>query len=251
VLTDEEICDQSANESRIAFKKLRERRLNAGVHCWRALTVLDNMKDLRMKRNCLLVLAEQVFKGLKCFDLSLFAIQSAIEIDKSLSDTKSLAQDLLVYGNINMDLGNTYSAIEAYRKTIEINLKNQDFANAASASTNLAIMLANNYKLEESITLLNQSLSYLDKKPFPDTEITTRLALIRILSLKNIEATKVIENAEVLFNLYSAKIPQNTKSMVAGALEQAIQRYLLDHPELDLKLWRAQKLSLLNYWRSR
>ena len=248
--TDEAIFNESINESNIAMRILRERRLNAGVHCWRALVVLDGVKDLRMKRNCLIGLAERFFNGLTFFDLSLFAVQSAIEIDESLSDPKSLAGDLLIYGNIQRDLGNTTSAIETFRKSLEMSIEIEAFANAASASTNLAVMLANNEKMDEALSLLYRSLSYLKKAPFPETETNTRLILINILYLKSIKPEEVIENAEVLFNRFSNKIPGHTKSLVSSALEKAIAKYLLDHPEIEPQLFRAQKFPLLNYWRS-
>jgi tetratricopeptide (TPR) repeat protein len=250
LLTDEENVQKSLSESNIALRLVREGRLNAGVHFWRALVILDELTDLHKKRNYIMEIAMR-FSGLKFYDLALFAIQSAIEIDESLQDKKSLTNDMIAYGNINMNLGNIQVATETYQQIIDICLKNNMFANAASASTNLAQILAQDGNMVKASTLLEQSLEYLEKEPFPNTEITTRLVLINILYIRKVDPDKIIDNAEVLFNCYSDKIPQHTKQMVAMALENAFEQYLMEHPELEAQSWRTSKAYLLNYWRRR
>ena len=248
--TDEEIIRKSVNEANIAMSMIREGRINAGVHFWRALVYLDSLKDLRMKRNELIIISNQLFSRMKFYDLSLFAVQSAIELDELLQDPRSLVNDMIDYGNINVNMGNNDLALDNYRRVIDICLGNNDFANAASASTNLGGILASMGKMLEAIPLLNQSIEYLKKAPFPETEINTRLLLINVLYIQKIEPAKVIENAEVLYNLYADKIQKDSKKMVASALESAIERYLLDHPELELQAWKKQKLPMLTYWKS-
>jgi tetratricopeptide (TPR) repeat protein len=248
--TDEEIIRKSISEANIAVGIIRTGRLDAGAHFWRALEYLDNIKDLPTRRKQLIHISTELFNGFMFYDLSLFAVQSAIEIDKILQDQRTLVADIIAYGNINMNMGNNDLAADNYRKAIDICLKNKDYADAASASTNLAGILASNGKMLEAIPLLYQSIEFLRKDPFPETEINTRLLLINVLYLQKTEPTKIIENAEALYKLYPDRIPKDPKKMVAGALESAIERYLLEHPELEIQSWKKQKLPLLSYWKS-
>ena len=139
---------------------------------------------------------------------------------------------------IYVRLGVAEEASRAYRSALAIGLEQRHFANAASASTNLAVLLANSGQLDQAIELLKNSLEYLEKESFPDTEMNTRSALIQLLSATKREPLFAIETARALFSRF-----RNTRQAEATipALERIIARHLQRHPELDEQAWKAQQ----------
>ncbi|HEV8270917.1 MAG TPA: hypothetical protein VGQ04_06390, partial [Chitinophagaceae bacterium] len=71
-------------------------------------------------------------------DYALEAIQSVLRIDQEANlASKNIQNDLLTYGNIQVNLGNLPKALGAFEKALDICLAQNDFADAASCSTNL------------------------------------------------------------------------------------------------------------------
>ena len=81
-------------------------------------------------------------------------VREAIALDKKLGEPRQLAEDIVTLGNANINLGKVDEAAENYRDALQLCLDNGDYDNAASASTNLAGIIANQDKMPEAITLL-------------------------------------------------------------------------------------------------
>jgi tetratricopeptide (TPR) repeat protein len=135
-----------------------------------------------------------------------------------------------------LNLGRTEEAVGIQKRALKISLDNGDYANAASASTNLALIVGRQGRMDEAINLLKSSLAYLEKKPHPNTEIITRLALIQALGAEQREPELAVNVARELFKRFSDKLRPDQRNAVTGPLKNIIRR----HPELEPEEWKRE-----------
>src|SRR5450759_404862 len=163
---DEEKINKGRNEVNAGLSLIQQgQKEDAGRHFMEALDCYESIQDPHQKRDELAVIAV-MFTKIGIYDLSLMAIQDAIELDKQLNDQHLLAEDMITLGNINQSLGNLQKAEASQREALKISLKYKYYDDAASASTNLAIILWNQDRMDEAVKLLKNSLEYLINKPF-------------------------------------------------------------------------------------
>ena len=208
-----------------------------------ALDGLGAVPDPRARRDQYARLAS-MFVRLNAADRGLQAAQEAVELDRALGDRNLEGQDILLCGTAIAALGNLPGAIAAYRQAREMFIEDENWANAASATTNIAIMVGQD-DLDEGIGLLEESLTYLERQAFPDTEITTRIALIQALVAANKPTERVFDVADKLFGNFLGQLRPDQRENSVGPLEQALDRHMLQHPELDPAVFRAQKFPML------
>ena len=183
---------------------------------------------------------------LNVFDLGLEATQMVIRIDNLLNlNPEDLVDDLIAYGNFQWKLDNLPKAIEAFKKVIDIGLKNNDYSNAASASTNLAIILINNKQVDEGIKLLENSLEYLSRKPFPQTEFITRLTYLQVANFKDMETERVLRVAEGL-NQHKQFLRPDLIQVIAEPIIKYIDKYVLINKTVDKTKYLNEKFPWLN-----
>src|SRR5262249_8773672 len=116
-------------------------------------------------------------------DLALMAAEEAVELDRILGLDKLLAEDIVSAGCAHQNMDNTAKAEACFQEALEICLRRNDWANAASANTNIAGIVANRGEMAKAIEMLEVSLEYLAKEPFDDTELKTRLTLLQAVEL--------------------------------------------------------------------
>lgn len=215
-------------------------RLNeAGRYFRKALNEFSRMPDPAQRR-AVLGPAALAFESSGHHDLALAAVQDALVLDEQLQDHRHLAEDLLTQGNIQMQLGRVDDAEVSYERALARSLEHGHLDNAASASTNLAILLANSGRLPQAISQLQESLAYLLEQPHLLTEIHTRLALIQAVDAAQADAAIAVEAARGLFGRPPAPVDAPQWQAVEEAFERSLGRYLAEHAELDAPVWKAE-----------
>ena len=131
-------------------------------------------------------------------DLALMAAEDSVILDRELKLDRLLHQDLLAIGNAHLNLGNVGKAEACYREALDIAIGREDWANAASASTNLGNVAAQREDFPTAIEHYEKSLEYLAKEPFPDTEMNTRMMLLQVSEIQKVDVERVLDNARRL-----------------------------------------------------
>lgn len=211
----------------------------AGNHFWYALQQLDKVNNSTERRNLYSEISELLYNvGFE--DLALMAVLEALDADAKMGLQRSFIKDSMTYANIHTRLGNLEESEAKYRAIMQSCLKNGDYGNAASASTNLAGILADENYLEEATQLLQNSLDYLKLEDFPDTEINTYLMLIQILELQKREPERIFEVARMLLNRLYHKLQPRHCEILTQVIESVLTRYFQSDAEIDVAQWRKQ-----------
>ena len=211
----------------------------AGRYFRKALNEFSRMPDPAQRR-AVLGPAALAFESSGHHDLALAAVQDALVLDEQLQDHRHLAEDLLTQGNIQMQLGRVDDAEVSYERALARSLEHGHMDNAASASTNLAILLANSGRLPQAISQLQESLAYLLEQPHLPTEIHTRLALIQAVDAAQADAAIAVDAARGLFGRPTTPVDAPQWQAVEEAFERSLGRYLAEHAELDAPAWKAE-----------
>jgi len=237
---DDKVVAQSKAEVEKGVEALKQGdKDTASNHFWNALDCLGDLQDDRVRRDELGPLALH-YVNLGLFDLAVMGAREAIALDKKLGEPRQLAEDIVTLGNANMNLGKVDKAAENYRDALQLCLDNGDYDNAASASTNLAGIIANQDKMPEAIALLRNSLDYLKKKAFPSTEKITRITLIQALDLEKENPEELIDVAEKLLERFGDEIPPEQINIIAPHVDSAVHQYLQANPDIDPQKWKAE-----------
>src|SRR6185295_12637876 len=109
-----------------------------------------------------------------------------------------VVNDFLSYGNIQNNIGNHAKARDAYQEALDISMQSKKFSNAASCSTNLAMLYFKDHQVVSAMKLLEQSFEFLKKDPFPETEFFTRINWLQIAYYEKQNENSVIEMAKSL-----------------------------------------------------
>lgn len=200
---------------------------------------LEEIPDRKRRRDKYALLGT-LFMNAQAPDRGLLAARAAVALDEALADRNLLGQDILMCGTAIGHMGKIQDAIDAYEDARRIFLEDKNWANAAAATTNIAVIVGQN-DINKGIRLLEQSLGYLEKAPFPATEITTRIALIQALVVAERAPERVFDVAAPLFRKFWSQLRPDQKENSVGPLEKAIGQYLTTHPVADVAAWKAQR----------
>lgn len=165
-------------------------------------------------------------------DLALIASQEAVELDEQLGNLRHMAEDMVTCGNAQLHMGNTDEALSLYRQALDVCVANGDLDNAASASTNIAVIIGNQGEMDEAIRMMYQSLDYLNRQPLPATEIVTRIALTQALEMERRPPEDIFAVASPVAQ-HAIQLRQDQWDGLRGPLEQTVQRYVQLHPETN------------------
>lgn len=197
----------------------------AGVAFWHALEAVDRVDQDRERRDLLTEIAELLLNA-GFHDLALMAVLDAVELDDRLDLAGGKSRNLMTHANVHVRLGNLEQADATYRELIRRCTESGEYANAASASTNLAGLLANDGYTAEAVRLLEDSLDYLERRPFPDTEIKTRMTLINVLAVEAGDPDRIFAVARTLLDRYGAQLPGPYRDLLRQFLDGAVARRL-------------------------
>jgi tetratricopeptide (TPR) repeat protein len=240
------MVEQSRAEANNGIAKLRMRRPDeASVHFTNALDRADEIGDDRARRDELAGLAS-LFAMTGFADLALIAAQEAVDLDESLGLTLEAALDTLTLGNAHSAMENVGKAETCFRKALAAFISLKSFANAASATTNIAALVANRGQMDEAIELLETSLQYVKQEPFDETEIQTRFALMQALEIRTRDVEIALDNARELCSArLFGSIPPPQRQIALDFVNRVIERYLAAHPVGDMKTWKKRNFPKL------
>ncbi|HZO09377.1 MAG TPA: hypothetical protein VFC77_08365 [Myxococcota bacterium] len=204
----------------------------------KALELTAKIEDAHARRDEVAALAG-LFENYRVFDLALQAAEDAVELDRELGLKNLMAQDLLSVGNAHLGMDNVAKAEQLYQQALDVFTAEKDFANAASATTNLAAIIANRGDMKRGIVLLKQSLGYLAKEPFEHTEIQTRFALLQGYEITKSDLEDSVENARQICRLLD-RMPPDQRAMTKDFVRRTAARYVAAHRELDAAAWKRK-----------
>lgn len=207
----------------------QNRREEAGLCFYRALDHFEAIEDMAERRNEISsfgLFLDQIGYP----DIALMASLSAIKLDHISGNKQHLTKDIITCGNAHLHMGNNDEALSFYRQALENSKNNGDFENAASASTNIALIIGNQGKMGEAIKMMYQSLDFIAIKPNPGTEIITRIALTQALEVVERNPSEIFSVARPIARFADHLRPDQWDGL-REPLEQTVERYIKTHPE--------------------
>lgn len=217
---------------------------DASLFFWHALTCIAASPDPKERRNQSRQLASIFFKRTH-EDLALLAISEAIRLDEELKEHEALVFDLIFYGNVHMRLGNTDEAKATFADVIQRCVEVGDYGNAASASTNLAMLTANSGDGAGAIKLLSKSLQYLTKKSFPDTELITHMTMIQTVHVHGGDPALAVESGIAIGKKFADRLTDEHRQILVQPLQKAVDAYLDKKPQPNPAAWKKENLAWL------
>ncbi|MBL8981228.1 MAG: tetratricopeptide repeat protein [Gemmatimonadetes bacterium] len=234
IMGREQQVRKAANEGISALR--RGRRDEAATHFDEALALCDDLEPALTRRGELSSLS-LLFQQAGFGDLALAAAQDALDIVKAEGRTDLLGGDLLAVGNAHQTLGNTTAAIALFEEALALCIAQERWADAASASTNIAGLAFNEGNQDRAFALLKQSLDFLARNPFPHTEIQTRFLLMQGLEITKGDLDLALANAKQLVTLLG-EMPHDQREMTLRFIDRMTDRYLAERPQPAGKLWK-------------
>jgi tetratricopeptide (TPR) repeat protein len=217
---------------------------DAALLFWQALTCLDKMPTTGPRRDQTRGLSE-LFLRAGHEDLALLASSEAARVDRSLNDQIGLIADLIFSGNVHTTLRNTAEARHTFRAVIDLCLQIGNYADAASASTNLAQLFAQAGDGEQAIALLTNSLSYLRKAPFPETEFNTHATLIQVIGLYGGDPALAVTSGTEISKHFLDRLTAQDREALAPHMLKAVEAFLQRELQPDAERWKKEMLPWL------
>jgi tetratricopeptide (TPR) repeat protein len=211
----------------------------AGQHFNNALNHAEDVDDDRTRRDELAVLSI-LFDECGFPDLALMAAEESVDLDRKLGLDGLLHEDLLNVGTAHLNLDNDAKAEACFREALSLALKRAEWANAASANTNLGNVLAKREEFKKAIDTYEKSLEYLTKEAFDNTEMNTRLMLLQVSELDGYDVDRVIDNARKLCERYWKDMQGPHRQAATQSITGAVERYLKAHPQKNPSAWKAK-----------
>jgi hypothetical protein len=178
-------------------------------------------------------------------DLALMAVQGLVESPDRRRHPAQHCADLLTLANSWAGLGRTAAAAAVNGAVLALALEHQRYADAASASTNLAILDANAGRLPQSLERLQASLAWLAKDSNPDTDAITRLSLVQVVDAMHADPAIALDASVDLFTRLERHVGPQRWQAAAPAFHRLIERYVAAHPGLDGETWKRNTFPLV------
>jgi tetratricopeptide (TPR) repeat protein len=201
------------------------RRDEAALLFSRGLDMLDGIEGEAERRTELgsagLVLDQVGFP-----DLALSALSDAVELGEQLGDRRALAEDVINQGRAYLHLDQQAEAERCFRRGLEVCEEDAEWDDAASALTNLAIIIGNQGRMDEAIDMLKRAIAYLERRSgHPSNEVVTRMATLQALVATDRDHLYAIEIAKPLLGRLSGELRPDQHDNTVGPLKQCIGRY--------------------------
>ena len=216
----------------------------AGQHFNAALGHAEEVKDPRTRRDEMAVLSA-LFDQFGFPDLALTAAEESVDLDRRLGLDALLYEDLLNMGTAHLNLDNDAKAEECFREALKLALAASDWANAASANTNLGNVLSKHGEMTQAIATYEKSLEYLAKEGFANTEMNTRIMLLQASEIANYDVDRSIDNARAVSARFWQELPAQHREALTTFVVKAADRYLKAHPQKDPKAWKSRTFPMI------
>ena len=217
---------------------LEHRYLPQAELCFsRALGLAEDLDDTKERRDAYSMAGVILVRG-PFANLALQAAQEALALDRQSSKgAGSLIADMLSYGSALAHLDRYAEAVEVFEQLLALCLAECRYADAASASTNLGACLARLGRLQEACKHFQESLGYLTKQSFPETELATRMNLLGLYQHMNEDPKTMLEFARQTLDWFSKGLPREYRPqvheyrpLIGKYIRTAAARYLRSQP---------------------
>ena len=241
---DEATVKQIQAEGEQGLEAARAGRADvAGQHFNEALNLTEDIKDDRTRRDELAILSI-LFDQCGFPDLALTAAEESVDLDRRLGLDELIHGDLLNVGTAHLNMDNDAKAEASFREALALALARGDWANAASASTNLGNVLAKRGEMKKAIAAYETSLGYLEKEAFDDTEMNTRIMLLQVSEIDQYDVDRSIANARIVCARFWKDMHPPHREAVATFVGQVVERYLVAHPQKNPAAWKAKEFPM-------
>jgi tetratricopeptide (TPR) repeat protein len=234
----EELLDQAIESSRA------QRFGEAGQQFLRAIEHIETWKDGH-ERSQQLGLTAHLCTRAGHPDLALMALQGLLESSERRSEPGHHCADMLTLANSWIGLGRPAASEAVNRAALAHALEHRRFADAASASTNLAMIAANSGRLPEALKRLQASLEFLAKDSNPDTDAITRLSLLVVVDALQADPAIALDASGDLFTRLKPHVGPDRWKSASQAFHRLVDRYLSSHPEIDAESWKRKTYPLV------
>jgi len=242
---DEAIVRKMKAEAERGMKAVQAGRLDvAGQHFNNALNHAEDLDNDRTRRDEISVLS-MLFDESGFPDLALMAAEESVELDRRLGLDTLLHGDIINVGTAHLNLNNDVKAEACFREALDFALKRGEWANAASANTNLGNVFAKRGEMKSAIGVYEKSLEYLAKESFDNTEMNTRLMLLQASEIDNYDVEHAIDNARKLCERFWKDMQGMHRQAATKFITQAVERYLKSHPQKNPKAWKAKTFPVI------
>jgi tetratricopeptide (TPR) repeat protein len=211
----------------------------ASQHFSRALDRAEDLADPRTRRDELAALSI-LFDESGFPDMALTAAEDSVALDRELGLDALVFEDLLNVGTAHLNLNNDAKAEVSFREALQGALARNQWANAASASTNLGNVFAKGSDMRRAIEAYEKSLEYLGKEAFDNTEINTRLMLLQASVIGKYDVDRTIDNARTLYQRFWNDLQDGHRQVAMSLIAEAVERYLAVHQPNDPDAWTAK-----------
>lgn len=177
--------------------------------------------------------------------LAIPAAEAAIHLDERAGDLPYLCDDLIHYGWALAQEGHARQAEQAYEQVIDLAQRIKRFADAAAASTNLAVLFMRAGRFDEADRLFERSLAWLERQPAPDTEFRTRVFRGRCWDHADGPPEAILALAEETLVRLGPSMDEGLRLMMIDMLERPLQRFFTAHPEIVPGTWLRDHFALL------
>lgn len=244
---DEKVIKEIDSDIEKGFQALQDKRNEyTSLYFNNALNRTEDINDERLRWEKFAAFST-LFNNYGFPDLALQAGKEAVILSSKLGKVSSVAQDIIAIGNAHLSMENRIKAEECYNQALSYFLEEGDYANAASAITNIAIIYTQREENKKAINFLEKSIEYLSKKPFPQTEINTRVMLMQLQEIENDYLGGAIENAKKLTLNLLHEIPVNQRDIILQIVNRIVSKYLADHPDINPSEWRSDNFPGINF----
>lgn len=197
-------------------------------------------------RSRLLGSAAGVYSSAGHPDLALMAMQALLESPERRQNPASHCADILTLANSWSQLGREAASYSVNETALAYAIEHRRFADAASASTNLAMRDGNSGNLARALERLQRSLEFLGNDSFPETDAITRLTLLQVVNAMDVDPTFALEASKDLFSRLARHVgPERWNSGPADAFHNLVSRYLAAHPTLDADAWKRANFPIV------
>jgi len=172
-------------------------------------------------------------------DLSLMALRDLLGSAAPNVQPSRRCADLLTLANCWTSLGRATAASSVNEAALALAVEHACWADAASASTNLAAFAAGSGQLDIALERLQESLGYLAQdNGNPDTDAITRLALLRVVDALDADPAPALAASADLFTRLAPHVGRERWEEAAPAFQRLVERHLAAHPEIDAQAWK-------------
>jgi hypothetical protein len=171
-------------------------------------------------------------------DLALMAVQLLLESPSCQGDPKRQCSALLTLANSWNQLGQQAASAAVNQQALDLALAHHQYADAASASTNLAANDANCGRLSRALERLHANLGFLRQDANPRTDAITRLALLQVVDALEAEPAIALNQCTPLFSTLARQVGRDDWAQVAPAFHRLVDRHLAATPQLDGETWK-------------